>query len=211
MDADRVIDISRTISGDALVYPGDPPLAMEPLLSIRQGDPCNLTKLDWISHFLTHLDAPKHFLETGTGVDRIPLDACCGEAIVVEVEGEVVLPEDLPERGELLGRCVLFKTTNSKRWNPRRFLEDHVYLSGLTAISCAEAGVKLVGIDYLSPDRYGDEAYPVHRILLEAGIPILEGIDLVHVPPGRYRLFAFPLKIKEGDGSPVRAVLMPLL
>ena len=77
------------------------------------------------------------------------------------------------------------------------------------AAAAVERGVNLVGIDYLSVDRYGDGTYPAHRTLLRSGVLILEGIDLAHVAPGRYVLFALPLKIAAGDGSPVRAVLLP--
>ncbi|AIE86369.1 cyclase family protein [Fimbriimonas ginsengisoli] len=209
MEFDGIIDISRTITAESVVYPGDPRLEMSPFLSIGEESPCNVTRLGWITHFLTHVDPPLHFVAGGLSVAEMSLDSFCGQAVVVHAHGAVIEPADLPMAEEIRGRCILFRTSNSDRWDPRTFIEDHVYVAHETALSLVEMGAKLVGIDYLSPDRFGDEEYPVHRTLLGAGIPILEGIDLLQVAPGRYSLFALPLKIAEGDGSPVRAILLP--
>ena len=206
MNFERAIDISRPIRTGSVVYPGDPPLGMSSLCEIGEDSPCSITRLDWITHFLTHIDPPRHFLPRGQTVDRLPLGVLCGEALVVEVDGPVVRPDDIPST--IPGR-ILFKTKNSERWDPERFIEDHVYVSPEAARLCVDRGAKLVGIDYLSPDAFGDESYPVHNLLLAAGIPILEGIDLSQVAPGTYTLIALPLKIQAGDGSPVRAILIP--
>jgi len=101
---------------------------------------------------------------------------------------------------------VLFKTRHSGPWTPE-YDRNHVYLTPQTAALLVERGANLAGVDYLDVDRCGDSQYTVHRTLLGAGVLILEGLDLAGVPPGRYRLAAFPLRIQDGDGSPVRAVL----
>lgn len=205
-----IIDISRTISSQSVVYPGDDPLQLDKLCGIQPGCPCNITRLGWTTHFLTHVDPPLHFVENGASLDEIPIDRYFGEALVIEVDGDSVLESHIPTTGLAKGVNLLFKTRNSKRGDTEPFDADHVYVSRHAAQSAVEAGVNLVGIDYISVDRYGDEEYTAHRILLLNNVLILEGLNLSHVAPGRYTLVALPLKIAGGDGSPVRAVLIPI-
>lgn len=202
------IDISRTITGNALVYPGEAPPTMRRSSDIGRGDPYNVLELRCTTHLLTHLDAPRHFFPEGEAIDEIPPERFVSEAMVIEVKGAAVLPEHVPEQAA--GLSLLFKTRNSDRWDPRLYDPEHVYVSGPAAETMATRGVNLVGIDYLSADPPNDPTYPAHKALLGAGIPILEGIDLSGVEPGQYTLIALPLKIAGGDGSPVRAVLIPL-
>jgi arylformamidase len=202
----KIHDISRAIVPSAAVYPGDDALAVEEVCSIGPDAPCNITALgNWTTHFLTHVDPPRHFVAGGATLDDIPLDRFVGRAIVVEVAGDVVGPEDVPT--EIRGASVLFKTRNSDL-DPSVFDENHVYLSAAAVDRLVAGGANLVGIDYLSVDRYGDEDYPAHRGLLGAEVLILEGTSLASVSAGEYELIALPLKIAEGDGSPVRAVLI---
>lgn len=200
------IDISRSIAPDAAVYPGDDPLGVSALCSIGPDAPCNVTALHgWTTHFLTHVDPPRHFVANGDTLEDIVLARFMGDAIVVEVDGPEVSREDVPESVD--GINVLFKTANS-HLDPTVFHEDHVYISLEAVEALIEGRPNLVGIDYLSVDRFGDEDYPAHKGLLGAGILLLEGLDLADCRPGRYTLAAFPLKISQGDGSPVRAVLL---
>ena len=205
----RLFDISRTISSDAPTYPGDPPLGTEPLCTIGEDAPCNITRLTgWTTHVLTHVDAPLHFIKDGASLDEIDLTRFVRAALVVEVSGDAIGPADLPPSAEIEGKSILFKTRNSNEPTPGRFNEEHVWLRSEAAAELVASGANLVGIDYLSIDRYGDEDYPAHRVLLEANVLILEGVDLAGVVPGGYTLVALPLKIAGADGSPVRAVLL---
>ena len=201
------IDISRTITEQAPVYPGEPRPRMERLHAISAGMPYNVLKLDWTTHLVTHLDAPRHFFDSGAAVDELPPGRFVGPALVIEVEGPAVLPDHIPQ--EAAGVSLLFKTRNSGRWDPLAWDTGHVYISREAAEVIAARGANLAGIDYLDVERHGDEGYPVHRTLLGADVLILEGLDLSGVEPGPYTLLALPLKIAEGDGSPVRAVLLP--
>ena len=88
------------------------------------------------------------------------------------------------------------------------FSEQFVYLSPEAADICINKKVKLVGLDYITVERYGDQEFPIHRRLLENNIPLLEGIYLKDVPAGRYTLICLPLKIRGGEASPVRAILV---
>lgn len=206
--ARRLIDISRTIHDGAVVYPGDDPLRMERGWTIGPDCPFNMTRLGWTTHFLTHLDPPLHFFAEGASVEQIPLERFLGAALVVEVKGERVEAGDLPAGEPLQGVSLLFKTRHSAAFDPHRYDEGHVYVSEEAARAMVAQGVNLVGIDYLSVDRFGDEAFPAHRTLLGGGVLVLEGLDLAAARPGRYTLAALPLKIAGGDGSPVRAVLI---
>jgi len=200
-----LIDISRPISPEALVYPGDPPVAMERLCRVGAGHPYNLTQLHCTCHILTHLDAPRHFFDHGAAVDELPPQRFVSEALVIPIEGPEVLPSHLPKA--IGGLSLLFRTRHSGPWPPE-FDTQHVYVSADAARRMAAEGANLVGIDYLSVDRCGDPDYPAHRLLLGAGVPILEGLDLAAAAPGRYTLIALPLRLAGADGSPVRAVLL---
>lgn len=209
MDFQNIIDISRTISPAALVYPGDAPLGLEKLCQIDSNCPCNITQLTWTTHFLTHVDPPLHFIEGGASLDEVPLHRFSGDALVIEVYGDAVQAGDIPLEPEARGRNLLFKTRNSKDRDPRIFDERHVYISSEAAKVAVARGVNLIGIDYISVDRFGDETYPAHQTLLGNGVLILEGLDLTDATPSLYTLIALPLKIAAGDGSPVRAILIP--
>jgi arylformamidase len=103
---------------------------------------------------------------------------------------------------------ALFKTDNSSHWQDGRFYEDFVYLEPEGAEFLVERGIRLVGIDYLSVDKFKSEEHPTHFVLLTRNIVILEGLNLANVPPGRYRLAALPLNLQDADGAPARVILM---
>lgn len=205
---EKPIDVSLVISGDATVYPGDDPIEVSPICSITDSCPCKITKLGWTTHFLTHVDPPSHFIVNGKSLDEIPLDRFIVDAVVHEVFGDSVTSEDILSLQLKPGDSLLLKSRNSRDWDGSGpFDVNHVYISKAAAAEIANIGLNLVGFDYVSIDQYGNEEYPAHRAILGAGIIVLEGLALRHVSPGRYKLFALPLKIEKGDGSPVRAVL----
>ncbi len=204
----KIYDISRVISNHALVYSGDDQLGLAPLCEIGPDSPCNITRfVNWTSHFLTHVDAPRHFDKDGATLDEVELTRWIGPALVYEVKdasitGEFVSSLNLPK-----GINVLFKSRHSAPYHKGQFDENHVYITKSGAQELAANGVNLVGVDYLSVEEFGNEDYPAHRTLFAQNILILEGVDLSAVPPGAYNLIALPLKISGGDGSPVRAIL----
>jgi arylformamidase len=200
-------DISRTISPDSVVWAGSKPLGLTPICSIGPGSAFSVTKLDWTTHFLTHVDPPCHVIAGGVTLDQIPVSRFMGDALVVEARGDVVEPRDVPPFAP--GMNVLFKTRNSDRSTLEPFDPDYVYIRAAAAEILAVGRANLVGIDYLSVDKFGDETYPSHYALLGNNVLILEGLDLSGVAPGRHHLIALPLRISAGDGSPVRAVLLP--
>lgn len=201
-------DISRQIFPGAVVYPGDDPISLDPICEIGPEAPCRITSLSGVStHVLTHIDAPAHFIAGGRTLSDFSVNDFLLPAVVVHVSGEVVEVANIPTDDDLAGGAVLFKTANSAIADQAPFVEGHSYISAEAAEALASLDVALVGIDYLSVDRFGDEEYPVHKALLRKGILVLEGLYLADVPEGLYSLYAFPLRIRDADGSPVRAVL----
>lgn len=210
-----IYDISVPITpGETPTYPGDPGIEIEAWAAIERGDPANVTMLHLGAHTGTHVDAPAHFIEGAPGLAALPLDALVGEALVLEIptRAEAVTTEHVRSLG---GHArVLFKTRNSAFWDdPRgRFREDFAYIEPAAARALAGAGVRLVGFDYLSVERFGSEDFATHRALLSAGVVIVEGLDLRAVAPGRYELLCLPLRLAagSGDGAPARALLRTL-
>ncbi|MCI4365764.1 MAG: cyclase family protein [Thermoplasmata archaeon] len=191
------------------VFPGDAPFRSEPSHSVARGDPYSVSTLQFNSHAGTHVDPPSHFLQGGLSADRLDLAALNGPCLVLGVDSarRVIGPSDLPEFAAGTQR-VLFRTSNSQRWaREEGFFSDYVALSLPAAEELVRWKVSLVGIDSLSIESDLTGKFPVHRRLLEAGTIILEGLLLADVAPGPYNLECLPLKIRDGDGGPARAVL----
>jgi arylformamidase len=210
----RIYDISVPVApGETPVYPGDPGIEVESWSALSRGDPANVTLLKMGAHTGTHVDAPAHFIEGAAGVASLPLEPLWGEALVVEIPPDAdAVAESHVTPGALRGATrVLFKTRNSAFWEaPRgRFREDFAYIEPAAARALAAAGVRLVGFDYLSVERFGSEEFETHTALLSAGVVIVEGLDLRAVAPGAYELACLPLKVAagSGDGAPARALL----
>lgn len=168
-------------------------------------------KLELGAHTGTHMDAPKHFLADGAGLDDMPLDASIGPARVISIaHPQVILPAELEAHRLQAGERVLFHTRNSERcWKNDQFVEDFVYISAAAAQFLVQRQVRTVGIDYLSVGGYVHDAVETHRILLGAGIWLIEGLNLSAVKPGAYELVCLPLRVAGADGAPARAILRP--
>lgn len=206
------IDISMPIKDGMLSWPSDPDVSLQPYKTLEDKG-SNVTELRAGTHFGTHVDAPKHNLAGGKGVDSYDPEQFVGRAFVLdlteatdpEIDSEH-LADTVPDGTERL----LLKTRNSvQRLLEKPFTEDYVGLSAGGAEWLArQDGLKLVGIDYLSIQRRGPDSTP-HTALLGAGIAIVEGLVLTDVPGGGYELICLPLRIQDGDGAPARALLRP--
>src|SRR2546421_1782428 len=164
----------------------------------------------WLNH---HLDrSPKRFL-TGEQVGdyaSVPLlSVAMGQARVIEIrDPESIKPEELRPHQIQRGERILFKTRNSPRcWQTDDFVEDFVYISQEAARYLAVQQVQTIGVDYLSVGGFFTDGVETHHALLEAGIWIIEGLNLSEAEPGIYELICLPLKIKGSDGAPARAIL----
>ncbi len=207
-----ILDVSIPLSPRTPAWPGDGGMVHEVLASLDQGAAANVSALRCPAHLGTHIDAPRHFLAEGATVEQLDLADFVGPARVVELADlEHVSAEALTD---VLGQPpwpqrLLLRTRNSA---PGGALDSDAFDAGFCALTLdaaravASAGVRLIGIDYLSvaPFRGGQG---VHEALLGAGLAVLEGLDLRKVEPGDYTLIALPLRLEGFDGSPVRAVL----
>jgi arylformamidase len=200
------IDVTVPIHAGMVVYDGDPPVDVTAALALDRGDPANVSRLVLGSHTGTHVDAPAHFVRGGAGVDRLPLDALLGPARVLACPPGPIAAATVAGHARRGARLVL-RTGNSALWRRGAFAPDYQALTLDAARALVEAGVGLVAIDYLSIEAFDAPGHPVHRCLLEAGVVVLEGLDLSGVEAGRYELCCLPLRIRDGDGAPARALL----
>jgi arylformamidase len=206
----RVYDISLPIANGGVVYPGNPEIHIEPQQEMKKGGSSNVSSLSFGSHTATHVDAPKHMIDSGVGIDRVPLDALMGPALLVEFPATVTAVGEADLRAMPLGNHerILLKTRNSGFIRERTFHRDYTYLAPDGAAYLASRGVRLVGVDYLSIEQFHSGHHRTHKTLLERGIVIVEGLDLSEPPAGRYELYCLPLRLEGLDGAPARAVLV---
>jgi arylformamidase len=205
------IDVTVPLRNGMVRWPGDPPIKIERIHDLDRGDNNTISSLSLGSHTGTHMDAPAHFIRGGAGIDKMPLDAVIGKARVIEIkDAECIRPAELASHRIRRGERILFKTHNSSNaWKTDTFIENFVFLSSETADFLVKRGVRTVGIDYLSVGGYKHNGSEVHKLLLGAGIWIIEGLDLSRIKPGTYNLICLPLKLDRGDGAPARAILRP--
>ncbi|RME50214.1 MAG: arylformamidase [Caldilineae bacterium] len=205
-----LIDITRPVTPDLQVWPGDTPYSATYVMRLAAGDSCNVSAITMSAHTGSHADAPYHFVEDGPRMAEMPLDAYMGPATVIDLtqalpEGGPILPEHLA--GVDLDRIerLLVKSRTSfvphHEWDRKT-----VYLAVETAHLLGAHGVRLFGTDAPSVDHQDSLTLDAHKALHRRGVVILENLYLRDVAPGDYELIALPLKL-DNDGSPVRAVL----
>lgn len=201
-------DASVPIRPGMVTFPGDPLFKIEPFFQRHKGDPFDLALMSMGTHLGTHVDPPAHYLDGGSTVDRIPLEILVGPGVVLDMTGTAAVDRQALETSEMgEHRRVLLKTDNAPRLLESAFHEDYVHLTEDGAEYLVESGVGMVGIDYLSIERYNNPGAPVHRTLLRAGVLIVEGIHLLHVPPGPCEVYCLPLRIEGADGAPARVLI----
>jgi arylformamidase len=210
-----IYDVTVPVSNELPTWPGDPGVQIDDW-RILSKDGANVSGLCFGAHTGTHVDAPAHFIEGAAKVESLPLDSLIGEAEVIEVPRDRLAIDE----AFVTAKCApgtkrfLFKTRNSAFWSESHpeFHNDFTYLDLDAAKKLVQQGLKLVGIDYLSIEKFGQEKHETHVALLSHGVVILEGLNLSEVPAGRYELICLPLRLRTslGDGAPARAVLRTL-
>jgi arylformamidase len=198
----EMIDVTRTLGEDTIPWPG----AKDYSGLEHDFHGYVITSMRLTAHAGTHMDSPRHRFPDGSAVDTVPPETLVCRAVVVDCgEREEITPEVLAGLA-VEGKAVLFRTAASG-FGRDAFREDYPALTAETARALVQAGVRLVGIDYLSTDIFGSDA--VHDTVLGAGIPQVEDLKLDQVDPGEYILICFPLRIRGCEASPVRAFLAP--
>ena len=207
-----IYDISLTISPTLPTWPGDPGLILEQFEAMDQGAHVNVTHMSSSVHLGTHVDAPHHFLNDGRTIESLPLDVLTGPCYVTQLpDGIDAITAEVLDRTEITAdmKRILFGTSNSHFWakGETKFHEEFVAITEDGAEWLVERGVQLVGVDYLSVAPFGDSE-PTHKVLLKAGVVVVEGLNLSMVMRGFYELYCLPLKIAGSDGAPARAILV---
>ena len=178
----------------------------------KRGSACNVSLFTNGTHTGTHLDAPLHFVPGGASVEALDVNVLVGPAQVVEVYGrDQVTAADLERAGIAPGTVrVLLKTDNTRlgRLRDGVFHKDYVGVAPSGAQWLVTRGVRLVGVDYLSVGPYGSVNVETHRILLGAGVVVVETLVLDAVDAGTFTLVALPPKFAGLEGSPCRCLLI---
>lgn len=203
----KIIDISQKLNSGTPVWPGDTPFDFTLNWSKKDTGSVNVGKFTFSAHTGTHIDAPFHFDENGRKVADLPLESFFGKAKVVELTGKESIGAAELESFNLAGVSKLLIRTDS--WdNKQSFPEKITYLREDIGPFLRKNEIDLVGVDVPSVDPLDSKDLPAHHSLLENGIGILEGVILDGIEAKTYELAAFPLPVEEGDGCPVRAVLI---
>lgn len=206
MKLSKIYDLTRTISQDMQIYPGDPQPKFEPHATIKDNN-VNVTKITLGSHSGTHVDAPWHFLQEGKSIDMEPLDKFIGEAAIIDASGKnTITSEDLSGYDIRSEDIVLIYTDTGDQQT------DFAYLDITAANWLVQQGVKCVGIDTASVEEYGNKDGPVHKMLLARNIGIIENLANLKWFAGERMFFVcLPLPLKGIDGSPARAVFFDIV
>jgi len=204
----KIYDITATISDNLPVYGNERP-DIRKTATIKNGDGYNLTKFTFTTHTGTHADMPSHFVDSTITCDTITLDHFYGPAQLIRINATEHITKEILNRYEIRTNCILLIDTGQSQFMSQPTLKkDFLALTPCAAEYLVEQRIKTLGIDYLSVDPYDTTDFPVHKTLLGNDITILEGLILSDVPEGFYTLSALPLKFANGDGSPVRAILV---
>ncbi|MFV0363358.1 MAG: cyclase family protein [Suipraeoptans sp.] len=187
----KIHDITRELFSTP-VFPGDPEPKYTFVNSMKYGDEYNLSNISLCPHNSTHMDAPYHFLNNGKTIENVELSKCIGKCVVMEVD-ENIGREEIKQLADSGVSRILFKGKKS--------------LTKEAAKQLVNQGIVLVGVECQVIAIKGEET-AVHRVLLKDEVVILENLDLSMVDEGEYELVALPLKMKEIEASPIRAILI---
>ena len=206
----RIYDVSVPLREGMATYAGTEPgpvLRYHSLMS--DGQSANVSELSLGSHTGTHVDSPHHFLDNGIGVDQMPVEHMVGPCYVAEFTGEGhITVADLQRAGIPEGTTrLLAKTTNGRFCDDTKFHPEFVGFDDSAGDWLAERFV-VVGIDYMSIERFHSPTHAVHHALLSKGAVILEGLDLRAASPGEYFMVCAPINVVGADGAPARVYLM---
>lgn len=211
-----LIDLSQELNHSTQPYPGDQKFTSCPNYTMEK-DGCRTMSFTLSSHTGTHIDVPSHFIKDGASVPDVDLALFTGPALVIDVRGkkprERITWEDLAPYASKMqkGVIVLLHTGWSAYWNSLKYI-DHPFLDRTASEGLMKTGVRTVGIDAMSPDETVSEDmessgdFSAHLTILGAGGVIAENLtNLDAITYADPIVSFFPLKLTDGDGSPVRA------
>lgn len=206
-----VVDISAPMTDRLPTWPGSPGWDLRTEAWDESGDTIANSYLSTDLHVGTHVEAPRHFLRGGATLDEFGLAPFIGPAQVVDVGDATLIDASVLEVAGIPDHVsrILFRTSNSAWWpESETFREDYVGLDETAARWLAARSTVLVGIDYLSIQSRQATA-ETHRVLMRAGVAILEGLVLMDARPGPWELVCLPLSLPGVEAAPARAILRP--
>ncbi len=204
----KYYDLTANISEELVTFPGDPQYKAEDISSLEKGAHFHLSEIHLGNHTGTHIDFPSHVIKDGKTSNDFPIESLIGQGLIVEVpSNESSIKKDFIKKQPILENdFVFFKTSNSKLSKNAKFTNDYVYIEPEAAEELLKKRVKIVGIDYISVDKYESEDLPVHKSLLSNDVLIVEGLELNDVPIGRCKIYIMPMKVNKMDGLPARVM-----
>lgn len=204
--AKTLYDLTAEISDKTVVYPGDPCFKKESISSLETGQKFGLCHMHLGNHTGTHVDFPAHTVQGGKTSSDFPIQYLTGPGIIIKVPSEEksITKTFVEKQSIFKNDIVFFKTANSEKPRQEAFTDKYVYIEPDAAEELLQKGIKIVGVDYISVDRYDDEELTVHNTLLSKEVLIVEGLELRDIPAGRYDIFIAPLKLAAMDGAPAR-------
>jgi len=204
----KLIDVTVPLDANLPNYPGNTPFSLEAIKRIARGDSSNVSSLHMSAHAGTHVDAPRHFIDSASGAEALPLEMLVGRTRVIEVTSRKGIgPDDLSAVDLAEDVRLLIKTVNSRLWGTPEFHAEYVGVTEAGARYVIDHGIKVLGVDYLSVEEFKKPGAPAHHVLLGGGTIVIEGLNLRDVEPGVYEMFCLPLRIVGADGAPARVVL----
>lgn len=204
----NIIDITRPIFSNMTVWPGDDSVFIERVSSISEGSVVNVSRIHANVHIGTHVDAPLHFIPNGKSIEQLDINLFTGKVSVVDAGNEKCITRSMLS-DIIVNDCeaVFFKTWYSDITLNEPFDLNYTGLELDAAEYLIQSGIRVIGIDTLSIERYNNSGFIVHKTLLSNDVLIVEGLCLKNVTPGKYNYICMPLLIKGSDGAPARVVL----
>ena len=211
---DRIIDVSHVIEHDMITYPGLPGPVISDHLSreasravYSPGTEFHIGKIAMVANTGTYLDSPSHRYEAGDDLAALPIER------LVDLPGLCVrgvapaLGPELLDGLDLAGRAVLFATGWDRHWRTEQYgAGEHPFLAVETAAALVAGGAVMAGIDSVNIDDTRGADRPIHSVLLEAGVLIVEHLTRLDRLVGRrFRFFAAPPMVRGMGTFPVRA------
>lgn len=215
---DKAVDLTHELRNGMTIYPGDPLPSFESYATLEKNG-VNLTKLTLGSHTGTHIDAPRHFIPNGRGIDQISVSKLIGEAYVADMSikpiGDGITAQDLNDviRGRVKRDDILVVYTGcSEHWDDDSILQNYTYLTGEAAEYLVSKDVRAVGIDFLSVEKFRAPNPVAHKTLLNKGIFIIESLSrsIRQFVGKRILMMCMPIKLENGDGAPSRVIGVPI-
>jgi arylformamidase len=203
-------DLTLSLRPGMLRFPGDPDLVFKTdQVAFNDQMKITMSEIQMGVHLGTHVDAPGHFIEGATTVDRIPVQIFVGEMHLIDLSNvdRVILRKDLERHSISRGSKIFIKTKNSVNLASTEYEMNHVYLDSSASDYLIEKEIQVLGFDYYNIDSSAVPSLESHLAFAKADIPVIVAIDMKNLTEGNYQFSAVPLALNNLEASPVRVVV----